>query len=628
VFQADTREAQELLRQEIARHSGKPLPFPDTEVDRPITARLADMVRLMPDHVMARSERKRLTYRELDLASNRVANALLRRSGPVPGAVGLLMPHDVEMLSALAGVLKAGKFYVPLDPSYPLDRLRFIVQDASMRTVVAAREYLSFARALLGDGVEVLVFEDLLQHEDDRAPGVPVTPDHYSYLLYTSGSTGAPKGVIENHRDVMNFARVFTQMDAVAPGDVISGFWSFSFSGMASTTYLCLLSGATALLAEPARVGMRRIGELMREHRVSILTGTPALFRAIVEADNVKDGFPVLRVVRFGASAASGKDIETARQNLNPGCYVRHSLGMSELKHISSYIFGPGSALPGASVPLGYVSEGVEVLLLDESGKAVGPGEVGEMVVRSRFVCPGYWNRPDLNAARISGDPNGGPNRFFKTGDVGMRDARGCLYHKGRKDFQVKVRGYRVEVEEVEAQVRVLPGVMDAAVRAWQGSDGETYLAAYVRPASAVVSMKSLRSALSAKLPSYMVPSVFMEIAELPLTATGKVDRNALPEPHASVASGPLAVELGPAASDVERKVAALWADVLDTTAFGVDDRFLDMGGDSLKAARLLTRIEKQFAVTLPLVEFFDASTVSSQAALVSRLLTAATHQQ
>lgn len=611
----DTRDEQRRLHELIRHPHGTYEEFPRDELGRSIVERFEDQVARRPDHVVLRSPTQARTYRELDRRANRLARALLARLGPDSEPVGLVVPHDVQMVEALVGVLKAGKFYVPLDPAYPVDRLRYMARDSGVRAVVAVAEHRQLAETLLAERGGIVLLDDLPRDLADTPPGVRVPPEAYAYVLYTSGSTGTPKGVIENHRDVKHFTRVNVSDDHLCVEDVLSGFWSLSFSGLAANLYPSLLAGSRLLIADPNQVGMAGLNALIRRERLSGLSLGASMFRAMVEADTVRDGFPSIRMLRFGGSAAEPRDIRLALEVMRPGCFVRHSLGLSEIKNVCRYVFVGESWIPDRVVPVGYEVEDTDVLLLDEDGVEVAPGEVGEIVVRSPFVCPGYWNRPDVTAERFGGGANGSPDRRFRTGDLGVRDANGCLYHRGRKDFQVKIHGYRIEPREVEACLVTIPGVRDAAVIGRRGHDGESHLAAYVVPGPDLPPAAELRRRLAQTLPPYMVPAVFVVLDRLPVTPSGKLDRHALPEPAFRTSGAPADVR-----TDVEHLVAHVWREVLELEHVGRDDDFLLVGGDSLSAHRILARLQELFGVELPIRRFFDAGSVATQARLIEEL--------
>lgn len=575
----------------------------------------------MPNKEIVRSTSVSLTYSELNQQANRIAHAILRVTEGEAQPVGLMFEHGVEMVAALVGVLKSGSFYVPLDPTYPQNRLKFMARDSGLRIVITDDANASTARKLLGEDIQTFLPGSLPGDIPESNPDIDITPDDYAYLLYTSGSTGNPKGVIENHRDVKWFANTFLRNDWVSPSDVASGFWSLSFSGLAASLFMCLLGGATLLVIEPKVVGAKRLLELIRSNKVTMLSMGPPLFRKLLEIDNLRDGMPHIRVGRFGGSGADRADIENFL-NWAPRAVLRHSFGASEMKHISSYILTADSELHGESIPIGYTIDGVEVLLLDEDGNEVQEGEVGEMVLCSRYICPGYWNLSDLTAERFYGDEPGGTNRYFKTGDLGMRDSNGCLFHRGRKDFQVKVRGYRVEIPEVEENLKAIAGVKDAAVVGQPDGNGDTTLVSFIIPDGDMPATSSLRHELSDSLPHYMMPSKFIEIDRMPETTNGKLDRKAFPmvESKTGTVSSNLS-EIKAPTTETEKRLCQIWEDALNKKSIGVDEDYFDIGGDSLMAAVIFDQVFRVFGRRIAINSLFEAPTVTELAAMIDTVI-------
>ncbi len=619
----DTRAQQEATYALAHQDRRSLVEIPPSALNGSIIDRFEAQVRRMPEQAVVSSPSGALAYSALNGQANRLAHAIIEHLGPGPGAVGLLIEHDTPMVTALIGALKAGKFYLPLDPSFPVERLSFMLKDSGARLIVTSSRHADLAAQLTAGAVQTLNLETGVDGFPETNPGLSLTSDHYSYLLYTSGSTGAPKGVIENHRDVLHFARVIVNRDRMGPGARLSGLFSFSFSGMAANLYASLLSGSTLVLLDLKKEGVARLPEWVDREGLTHLSLSPMMAQEMLTPLPPEPRFPSLRFVRLGTASVQKRHVELLRQHLHGGCIIQHSYGASEIKHIASYAFAAGTLIPDDPLPLGYEAEDTEVLLLRDDGSKADANEPGEIVIRSPFVCPGYWQRPEITAQRFYGPPNGSPDRFYRTGDLGYKDENGCLFFVGRKDFQVKIRGYLVVPQEVEAAIGRLGGVRECAVVARDAKDGEKYLAAYVVPADGIdFAAASLRRHLAEALPSYLVPSAWVRMDKLPLTPNGKVDRKSLPDPDA-VRQQAATAHARPM-TELEHAVARAWGDVLQRPPPGPDDEFLDLGGDSLKATRLMARLEATLRVRLPFKEFFDAATVAQQAALVSRFTSTA----
>lgn len=619
--QFDTPEQQNAVLEAIRRPGGIPVHYGPEEHESSIVDRFERMVLELPDNEVVRSTTKSLTYCELNRQANRIAHTVLQATDGKVQPVGLMFEHGVEMVAALLGVLKSRCFYVPLDPTYPAQRLKYMAEDTGLSLVITDDESQDTAQSLLGESVQIISIESLPTDATESNPGIEISPDDYAYILYTSGSTGNPKGVIENHRDVKWFAGTFLRADHTTPADVVSGFWSLSFSGLAAGLYMCLLGGATLLLIDPQRVGAAKLVDLIRSHKLTYLTIGPPLFRKMFEAAPTGDGFPLIRITRFGGSGANPRDISNvfswARYTK-----LRHSLGASEIKHVASYILSPESEIHGETIPVGYPVEDVQVLLVDENGREVPTGEVGEIIVKSRFICPGYWNRPDLNLERFSGDENGGAERYYRSGDLGQKNSNGCLFLRGRKDFQIKIRGYRVEGQEVEENLKAIDGIIDAAVTGQSDSVGDTKLVAFIVPDGDMPGDSLLRQELSQKLPHYMVPSVFVEIDKMPTTPSGKLDRTALPQVELNMPETSLtaASPIEPT-TETEKRLCSIWEDALHRQHIGVDEDYFELGGDSMMAAVIFDQIFRVFGRRIAINALFEAPTVAELAAMIDRVV-------
>ena len=331
-----------------------------------------------------------------------------------------------------------------------------------------------------------------------------------------------------------------------------------------------------------------------------------------------KEEFPKLRVIILAGEPVRRTDVELYKKHFSSGCLLVNVFGAHEVGPIRVYVIGKETRIDGEMVPAGYEIPGKEVLLLDDNRREVGLNQVGEIAVRSRYLSLGYWRRRDLTEARFVPDPDGGDRRIYLTGDLGRMLPDGCLEHLGRKDLQLKIRGLRVDLGEVEKALLEHPGVKEATVTARQDRSGDNQLVAYFVPCTyPVPTVSSLRSFLKEKLPDYMIPPAFVLLDEIPLTATGtgKVDRRALPEPGHSRPD--LETPFAGAKTPVEQELSQIWAEVLSLEKVGIHDNFFDLGGHSLAATRVVSQVLKQFQVELSLESLFRSPTVAEMAAVI-----------
>jgi amino acid adenylation domain-containing protein len=594
--------------------------FPVSEIEQPISARFEQQVRRYPQHIAVKTTTRELTYEALNRAANRVAHALLARRGEVQEPIALLLPHDGQMVAAILGVLKAGKIHVPLDATFPPVRIVTMLEDSGAKLIVTNGELLARARVLAGDSRALLNVDEIDSASPTENFPLAIPPESFAYILYTSGSTGEPKGVVENHRNVLRNVRNFTNSYHVSVDDRVALSGSYGFSGTVTPLYGSLLNGATLLPLNSEDLSGGNLPERLARERVTIIIGV-AILRALAEAPRVARQLSHLRWLQHGATALHSRTVELLRRHLAPSCVIVNNLSMTKMKGVCQYVIGGEKTLDSGLVPVGYPFDDVEILLVDEQGDPVGPGDIGEIAVKSRYLAPGYWRKPALTAATFLPDPHDRELRTYRTGDLGRRLEDGSLLVLGRKDSQVKVRGYRVELGEIEAALLDLDVVREAAVLGREDSAGDVRLIAYLVSRSSLPIVEQVRGSLSGRLPEYMVPSTFVLLDALPRNAAGKVDRRSLPPPDLQrpILSQPFVAPRAP----IEQTVATIWAELLGVDRVGAHDGFLELGGDSLRATRIVSRVCDTFRVQIPLHVLLESTTVAQMtAAIVERRAT------
>jgi amino acid adenylation domain-containing protein len=570
-----------------------------------IPSRFAALVRYRPEALAVKAGGAWLSYAQLDRLSNRVAHAILSQRGPGEEAVALLLDKGVDFVAAFLGILKAGKIVVPLDASYPAARTRFMVEDSGARLIVCD---VSPPPDAVPPGVMPLALRAV--GSDDGDLTLPLGAGSGAVILYTSGSTGQPKGVVWDHRSLLHTTMTYCQAVTVSMADRVALIFSGSAFGGMRDIMAALLNGATLLPFDVRTQGVAALADWIEAERVSVVNIGVTAFRHLVGVLVPDRCLRAPRALRVGGETMAAPDALAAWHHFPPPCCLHFAFGTTETGNATEMIFPRGAEFPGRGAPTGYPVHGMEVLILDGAGKPVAPGEQGEIAIRSRYFPPGYWRRPDLTERAYTPDPSADGTRLYRTGDVGYLDDRdGCLVHLGRLDAQVKIRGYRVDPGEVEAVLLAQPGVTHAAVVALERAPGDRRLVAYVAPAGTPgVAAPELRRALAERLPTHLVPSILVALPALPSTPQGKIDRRALPPPDWSGAAvtQPYVAPRTP----LETEVAALWAEVLGLDRVGVTESFLDLGGDSLLATRLAARVIERFRLPLAIFRLLGAGTV------------------
>jgi len=606
---------QQALRDRCFHPRGTFVEFEEEEIEQSISDRFEDQVRRHAARPAIETAGAAITYGELNQDANRVAHAILGARGERHERVALLFNQGAAGIAATLGALKAGRTYVPLDPFAPIVRNRFIVEDAQPELVIADSETLALASEVAQGGLAVMNVDDLERGLPIDNPGLPIAPDWFSYIIYTSGSTGQPKGVIQTHRNVLFKARGWINLVHICPQDRLSLLRTLSVSGSIRDLFGGLFSGAAVLPLDVKKEGVVPLGRWLADRGVTIFNSVVTLFRNF-GATLGDETFPSVRLIKLSGEPVSWRDLEIYRKSFSPDCLALNMLASNEVGSTRAYFVDKNTRIHDPVVPVGYGLEACDILLLDERGGRLGFDEVGEIAVQSRYLAPGYWRKPELTAASFLPAPEGGDARIFRTGDLGLMRPDGCLVHLGRTDSHVKIRGYSVETAEVEAVLRDAGGVRDVVVTTRERSPGHQILVAYVVPTERpAVSIGALRGTVAATLPDYMVPSAFVILDELPLAGPGKVNVRALPEPDRGRPD--LATPLVQPRTPVEEAMAGIWTEVLGLDQVGIHDPFFDLGGNSLLASQVVSRVIRAFQLDVPLRALLDAPTVAEMALMV-----------
>ncbi|MFE7813011.1 non-ribosomal peptide synthase/polyketide synthase [Streptomyces sp. NPDC057433] len=557
----------------------------------PLGELFAGQVRRDPHAPAVTDGRRTWSYGELARHTGRLAAHLVGSGAGPERTVALVLPRSMELIAAELAVALSGAAFLPVDPAYPAERRALMLADAAPAVV-------------LDDPERVRALMDAGDREADP-PGSRVLPDHAAYVIFTSGSTGTPKGVTVTHRGIGAFAAAAAERYAVGPGDRVLQFSSSSFDASVLELCISVLSGALLVVPPDGPWLGDELAAVLDEHRITHALIPPAALATLPDPADT-GGAPHPRTLIVGAEACPAALVD----RWAPGRRMINSYGPTEATVVATWT-GPltaGTGTPAIGSPL----PGTEAHLLDTAMRPVPPGTEGELYVGGDGLARGYLGRPGLTSTRFVAHPFGPPGaRLYRTGDRARRRADGELEYLGRADRQVKVRGFRIEPGEIEAALTREPGVREAVVVVRDEEPARGRLVGYVTPADPARTPEParLRAALAAALPAHMVPSAVVVLDALPLTPQHKTDLRALPAP-----GGARTEEHVEPRTDDERALAAIWADVLGVDAVGVTDDFFDLGGDSILAARILTRIRDVLGVRLSLRDVFTARTVAALA--------------
>jgi len=571
----------------------------------------AAQVARTPDEIAVVFDEDSLTYRQLDARANQLARRLQREGVAAETTVALYFERSLDMIVAIVGVLKAGGAYVPLDTAAPAERLAFMIRDVGAAVLLtqealAGRLPSCSARAISLDQDWARIAD-----ESTDAPAHGASADSAAYVMYTSGSTGTPKGVTVPHRAVLRLV-MGTSYARFGADEVFFQLAPLAFDASTFEIWGALLHGARLVVAPPGLLSLAELGKTIEQAGVTTLWLTAGLFHQIVDEELIH--LAGVRQLLAGGDVLSAAHVKRVLE-AHPRCTVINGYGPTEGTTFTCCHAATDPATIGSSVPIGRPIANTRVYVLDAHGEPCPIGVPGELFIAGDGLAREYRNAPELTAQRFITRSVGAraAERLYRSGDLVRYRSDGTLEFLGRLDDQVKIRGYRVEPGEIEAALARHPSVRDVVVVA-RDDAGDRRLVAYVVPADgARVERDALQQHLRGTLPEYMVPAAFVALSALPLTASGKIDRRALPPASAEVANPrePL-----PASPD-ERMLREIWCHVLKCDDVVLDEDFFNLGGHSLLATQLLSRIEQRFDTRLTVADLFEAPTIRQQADLL-----------
>ncbi len=591
-------------------------------LDKGMHELIAEQTRKRPDAVAVVLEQQQLTYSELDARANQLAHHLLslgvRRDVPV----GICLERSFELVVSILAVLKAGGAFMPLDPEYPRERLQLMLRDSAAPVVLTQQSLLEDLRAAAsGTATIVLSVDSDGQSFADRPgsdPGVPCSPEQGAYVIYTSGSSGRPKGVLVPHRGLVNHICWTVEQLHLTSFDRVLQKTSISFDASLWEFFAPLLAGAPIILARPGEHrDMAHLARTLREQRISVLLMVPTALRALLTEPDLKD----CRSLRYLISGGEALDCDLARAVYRrfPIVTLGNFYGPTEASDDATYFELHAAPEGSGTVPVGKPIANVRCHILDARLQPVPVGVAGELFVGGAGIANGYLHQPELTAQRFVMDPFRPGERLYRTGDVARYLDDGNIQFLGRADFQVKVRGVRVELGEIEAALNAAPGVRQCVVVARDEGAGKR-LYAYVTGES--LDVTALYQALRSRLPVYLIPAAIVPLAVLPQLPNGKIDRNRLPVPGSDAALLRYVAPRG----ELEEQLAAIWQDVLELRRVGAEDNFFELGGHSLLATQVVSRIRTTLNADVPLRSLFESPTVAGLARHVADARARAPH--
>ena len=554
-----------------------------------------------------------LSYAELNARANQLAHYLRAKGVGPETTVAVYLERSFEMVIALLAVLKAGGAYVPFDPAYPAERLNYIMNDSAAALVITQNSLQANVQTFNTPVLNIEQEQTAIEQESTENPENLTLPENLAYMIYTSGSTGKPKGTMLQHCGAINMAQTLGEAFKVAPGGSLLQFASLGFDASVAEIFTALLTGASLhLISREQMLSETELVRIIRYQKIRTIILPPSLL-AILPNDNLPD----LQVV-CSAGEACSKEIV---QRWAPGRLFVNGYGPTEATVSATLNPIENETLLPQNISIGRPIDNVQVYILDEQLNPLPIGVPGELHIASVGLARGYLGRADLTAEKFIPNPfSAEPGaRMYKSGDLARWLSESNLEFLGRIDFQVKIRGFRIELGEIEAALKSHPAFVDAVVIDREDIPGQKYLAAYYIPAEGKQpQISAVQSYLKEQLPDYMVPAVFIALEKFPLTSSGKINRKALPVPDESYLAS--SAEYIEARNQTEALLVGIWREVLKRETVGVTDNFFDLGGHSLMATQVASRIREAFGVELPLQHIFETPTIGELALKIEQL--------
>jgi len=608
---------QEAIRAKCIHPSATFVEFPKEDVQTSIPARFEKIVRLHPDRMAVKIGGCSLTYDQLNRAANRIAHSILEKCESGNEPISVLLEHGLDAIVVILGALKANKPWLALDPSENIERLRRLTATAESAWVVANERNLSLARKLISGANRVIAISEIDDSISSINLNLNIAATSVANIYLTSGSTGEPKGLYQTHERVLHDARNQSNIAHITPDDKLSQLFSVCFSAGEVNWTRALLNGACLCFFDSKLGAIGDLIDWIKDEKLTICHFPVALFRQIAESIPKDEQLCDLRLIHLSGSPISQAVFELFKEKFRSDLLLQIHMGSTEAGGICGALVDRTFCYPHSGTPTGYPYAGKKVCILDDSGREVQPGRIGQIAVKSRFLARGYWKAANLTASSFIQDPKGGDEVMYLTGDLGHVSPDGMVIHEGRSDFIVKIRGYRVNTYEIERVLAAHPSIKESAVVSWDRGLQDVSLVGYVvLKNNSALAVEEVHNHLKQKLPEYMIPSAFEFVRALPLTASGKLDRKALPRPNGRRPD--LSTSYAGARNEIEEALVNAWEEVLDVRPIGIHDSFFTLGGHSLAATRIATRINDQFELAIPLQRLFECPTIAAMAALIA----------
>jgi amino acid adenylation domain-containing protein len=559
----------------------------------------------------------RLTYKEVNRHANNIYTTLTALSVPRQTGVGLFMKDPLKVIPAMHGTLKARHYFTPIDPNFPEAVMKSVIDSAEIKVIITSDEYSAQAKTIFSENIILINYDKIDLTPDIPNPEMIYNPNDWAQILFTSGSTGEPKGAVEDYRYLANAAYLKYSTHHYEPSDRIMQIPNFTFSGPHTIVFGALLLGVTLCFYNIKDDGFAGLADWIKQEQITCYNSTATIFRSWISTLHPDETFPTVRFARTGSEKMLHSDLEACKKHFPNLRYFRLGFASTETQAVASKMFPLDYDFGTNEIPCGLANEGIKIFIWDENRNELPVGAEGEIVVYGDALARGYIKNPILTKEKFIPDPRNPIFQYYKTGDLGKLKEDGMLIHLGRIDNMVKIKGVRIELDSIEKHMNSYPGILQSVFNVFENHKGNKKLTAYFITEEGIqIPISDLRKFLSDRLPSHLLPHFFIQLDKFPMTRTGKLDKNQLPRP--AMKRPPLSNPYVAPANKLESTLVRIWEEEIGVEGIGVTDDFFEVGGDSLVGVVLFIRIEKELKQNLPVSSLLSASTIRNQAEMIN----------